>query len=134
MPSFISKMGRWFPSKEKQYIPADPGKNIEEGYIYEGPDRAARAVLAEEGVEFLGTDARLDPEIIMRARQLGMTVDEFLKMHEPPSQATAEVERLKETQVETHKDIKPKKGVSHRIAGLPMEGGFGDAPADAPKV
>lgn len=134
MPSWISRMGIWKPAKEKVYISADPEKGIEEGYIYNGPDRAATAVLAEAKVDHLGIDCRYDPEVIMRARNLNMTVEEFLKLNEPPTPETVAAAKAAETAVQEHKPEKGKKGVSHKIDGLPMEGGFGDAPANAPVV
>ena len=41
MPSYKSEKGIWTPAPERAYVPPDPGKGREEGYIYEGPDRQA---------------------------------------------------------------------------------------------
>ena len=118
MASYISRRGICRPAKERAV-------NIRTGELYEGLDREALAFIKQEtGSEdgYLGMDARLDPENIMRARQLGMTIDEFLKLNEPltPEQQMAEEEM--ENVVVTHRRGRPKKGVTSG------SGGFGDIP------
>ena len=118
MASYISKRGICRPAKEKAV-------NIRTGEVYEGPDREALAFIKQEtGSEdgFIGMDSRLDPENIMRARQLGMTIDEFLKLNDPvtPEQARAEAEN--ENVVVTHIPKPSKPGVRTG------SGGFGDIP------
>jgi len=78
MPSWVSKNGVWEPAQERVVDPNQPkGKEV-----YEGPDRAALDQLKSEGVEHLGTDFMLDPELQTRARQMGYkTVQEYLKVY-----------------------------------------------------
>lgn len=133
MPSFVSKMGIWKPAQERAYIPPDPEKGRTEGYIYEGEDRAAKAMLAEQGVSQLGMNVREDPEVIQRARNLGMTVDEFLHLNEPVSAEAKAHEDAKSTRVNKHEDPVRKPGVKHQGGRAPERpesegGGFGSPP------
>jgi hypothetical protein len=139
MPSWVSDKGIWKPAKEKAYVPPDAGKGREEGYIYEGPDRQSQAYLNSEKVDHLGMDCRTDPEVIYRARQSGMTVEEWLKLNEPPAPETVKAEEAKKKYVQTHKPEKAKPGVNPqggRAPGRPeSEGGsFGDAPTGVAPV
>ena len=118
MPSFISENGVWRPAQEKTVVTKEDGTPE----IYEGPDRAAIAVLKNEGLETLGMDVRKDPENIMRARQLGMSVEEFLKLNEPPTPELIKAEEEKKKVVVDHSEPKKKRGVQH------TSGGFGDIP------
>jgi hypothetical protein len=134
MPTYKSDKGIWTPAKERSVLPADEGKNRPEAQIYEGEDRAARAVLNEEKVDHLGMPVEQDPEVIYRARQMNMTVPEFLKLHEPPTPQAKAVEDKKKTFVQTHPQEKPKPGVKPQGGRSPErpenEGGaFGDPPA-----
>lgn len=117
MPTFISNNGIWTPSKERVY---DPAKDE----IYEGPDRAALEMLKENDVKTLGMDSAKDPENIMRARQLGITVEELLERNVPPSPETLKNAESAASAVVTHADPKRKKGVK------PSKGGFGEIPAN----
>ena len=84
MPSYISKMGVLVPAKEHAVLPHLSGTSNE---VYDGPDRAAEAELAQaHGVDengkpkqgYFGIHYKNDPDMIMRARQLGYkSVDEF---------------------------------------------------------
>ena len=139
MPTFKSDKGIWTPAKERSILPADEAKGRPEAQIYEGEDRAARAVLNEEKVTHLGMPVEQDPEVIMRARQLNMTVPEFLKLHEPPTPQAAAVEEEKKTFVQTHPEPKPKPGVKPQGGRSPArpesEGGdFGDPPSAVPPI
>ena len=119
MPSFVSKNGIWYPAKERAV-------NQETGDLYEGPDREAVKIIKEEtGSEkgTLGIDVTKDPDNIMRARQLGMTVEEFLKLNVPPTEEQKKAEVAKENLVVTHTSPKPKQGVRSG------RGNFGDIPA-----
>src|SRR3990167_2850487 len=87
-PTFVSKDGIWHPAKEKIGLvnrsgktKTIDGKRIKPGdhYIYEGADRAALFVLYQDKVETLGIDFKKDPEFINRVRQLGYTIEEYLK-------------------------------------------------------
>lgn len=105
MGSWVSELGVWKPAKEKAV-------NRDTGELYEGPDRVATEFLKEEGVSHLGMDARKDPENIMRARQLGMSVEEFLQMNVPPTPEALANEEKKKNLVVTHYTKKTKKGVN----------------------
>jgi len=118
MPSFISIGGVWKPAQEKTVVEGQDGSPE----IYEGLDRAAKEVLEKENVSSLGMDVTKDPENIMRARQLGMTVDEFLKLNEPPTPETKAAEEKKKNLVVDHATPKKKRGVRS------TKGGFGDIP------
>lgn len=119
-PSWISKDGVWQPAKEKAY---DAKKNE----IYEGPDRAATEVLAEKEVEFLGMEAKNDPQIMELARQRNQTVEQYMEQNKPlPSQKKAQEEAQNE--VIEHKDKPKKRGVKPRGGGITISGGFGDMP------
>lgn len=139
MPTWVSNAGIWTPAKEKSILPADAEKGRMEAEIYEGPDRQAQLQLAEEKVDHLGMPAREDPEIIFRARQLGMTVDEFLHTHETPSVETVKVETAKKTYVQKHSPQAPKPGVQPQGGRSPERpesesGGFGEAPVSVKPV
>lgn len=88
MPTWISKDGVWHPAKEKVGLTnlsgktkTVDGKKVKPGepYVYEGPDRAALFELYKEKVDTLGTEFISDPEFINRVRQLGFTMEEYLK-------------------------------------------------------
>lgn len=119
MPSYDSTNppGVWRPAKEKTVITGADGSPA----IYEGPDRAATAYLEGKKVTTLGMDVTKDPENIMRARQLGMTVEDFLKLNEPPTPETIKAESGKKNKVVDHSAPKRKPGVQ-------SDGGFGDIP------
>lgn len=89
MSTFISKDGVWYPAKEKVGLinrsgktKIVEGKKVEPGepYIYEGADRAALYKLYQQKVETLGINFKMDPEFIGRVRNLGFTMDEYLRM------------------------------------------------------
>lgn len=89
MPTFISKMGKWFPAKERVALrnysdktiknPSTDekykGEEIEPGqdYIYSGPDRAALFELWKDKVEHYGEDFRQNPEFLQAVRNMGYT-------------------------------------------------------------
>ena len=80
-----------------------------------------------------------DPDVIYRARQLNMTVPEFLKLHEPPTVQAVAVEKKKESFVQTHPEEARKPGVRPQGGRAPerpeSEGGnFGDPPVAAKPV
>jgi len=88
VPTWISKDGEWSPAKEKVALVnrSDKsrtinGKRVQPGdpYIYEGPDRAALYELFKTKQEKLGLNFKTDPEFINRVRQLGFTMDDYLK-------------------------------------------------------
>lgn len=71
MPTFISKMGKWYPAHEKVGLTNKSdnsfeydGKIIQPGepFVYEGEDREAKKMLEEAGQDHLGTDFREDSE------------------------------------------------------------------------
>ncbi len=129
MPRWISKFGKWYPAPEYVVDPRAP-KGQE---IYSGPDRAAKLELPE-GMDHLGEDYHLNPDLITRARTLGYkTVDKYLQEvygfdKEAQEQKLAEVEK----EVNEHKP--PKRGRPPKIEGggvdtagqgEDMYGGFG---------
>ena len=120
MPSYDSTNppGVWKPSKEKTVVIDKDGTPS----IYEGPDRAASEHLEKEGVSTLGMDVTKDPENIMRARQLGLSVEDFLKLNEPPTPETLKAEEEKKDRIVDHAAPKKKRGVKS------TDGGFGDIP------
>lgn len=123
MPTYNSVNGIWSPAKERTF---DKKKDD----MYEGPDRAATDVLAEQGLDHLGMDVTKDPENITRARQLGVSVEEFLMLdkEDSPEQKKAKEEKL--NKVVTHKRGRPrKKAVQPQGGGVTMSGGFGDTPS-----
>ena len=136
-PSWISKNGVWEPAQERVVDPNQPaGKEV-----YEGPDRAALDQLKEEGVEHLGTDFMLDPELQTRARQMGYkTVQEYLKVYGWDKEK-AEAAYLKaKAVVVDHKDgvrtkaaIFPSGGDDESRSGKGRKGGF-ETPSDVPNA
>lgn len=133
MPTFISKEGKWFPAKERVVMPdAEPGKEV-----YEGPDRAAMFDLKAQGVEHYGNDFRLDPDVIMRAKQLGFKdIKEYLAAYGYDKvKADADFEK-KSAVVNTHKNPTPKAASKFAGGGFDMSGqgndtfgGFGPTPS-----
>jgi hypothetical protein len=107
MASFISKNGVWTPANEEAI-------NIKTGEVYKGKDREATKIIEQETGRkdgHIGMNAKEDPENIMRARQLGMSVEEFLNMNIPPTQEQIAAEKEKEEAVVTHRPKPGKKGV-----------------------
>jgi hypothetical protein len=128
MPSFISREGVWEPAKERAVNPNAPAGQE----IYEGPDREAVKMLNESGGS-MGQHYSLDPEMIMRARQLGFKdVDEYLKMYNyNKEKAIAAYEKAKASIV-THADTKKQVpvvvasgGQDTSGQGANRSGGFG---------
>jgi len=136
MPTYNSFKGIWTPAKEETYVDYSRSKfNSNKGrksFMHKGPDRAATERLKEAGEEFFGEDVERNPDNIMRARQLNMTVQEFLKLNEPPTKKQEEVEAAKENLVIDHSDPEPKPGVSPQGGGVTKKGSFageGEMPA-----
>ena len=120
MPRFNSKGGAWSPAQEKAV-------NIRTGEIYQGPDREATQMIEDAGGR-MGMESKNDPENIMRARQLNMSVEEYLKLGAPPEEVIAKNEEEKEATVHEHKPMPRKRGVKTQGGGVTIEGGFGDQP------
>lgn len=117
MPTFISRDGVWEPAKEKVIVNKKVGKDQIEPEIYEGPDRAATDELKTHGVKTFGMHYKQDNQLLMRAKQLGMTLDEYIKANEPTE---AEVQKDKETKdkiVVTHQPQKKKPGLKTASGG-----------------
>lgn len=121
MPSWISVDGVWKPAKERAY----DGKKDE---IYEGPDRGAKEVLEEQGLEHLGMETKHDPQIFELARQRNQTVEEYLEQNKP-LEAQKKLQEEAQSKVIDHKDTPKKRGVKPRGGGVTISGGFGDTPA-----
>lgn len=133
MPTFNSFKGIWKPAREKIYVDKQLSKSAktrrEESFFHDGPDRAADDVLKAAGQDHLGMDVSRDPENIMRARQMNMTTEEFLKLNEPPTPEQLKAEEEKKNRVVDHQAPAPKQGVRPQGGGVTMGGGFGDQPA-----
>src|SRR3972149_3455018 len=138
MPSWISNRGVWEPAQERVVDPNQPkGKEV-----YEGKDRAALEQLQAEGVEHLGTDFNLDPELQTRARQMGFKdVTEYLKTY-GWSKEKAEADYLKKKAIVVdHKDGNRTKPAIFPSGGDSVapgakdgrKGGF-DLPPDVPSA
>ena len=77
-------------------------------------------------------DVTRDPENIMRAKQLGMTIDEFLRLNEPETKATEKAAKENKTKVvnnarKTEKNP-PKQRAVQPSQGGRIKGGFGEVP------
>jgi len=113
MPSFVSKNGKWSAAKEKVAIKDENGEDT----IYEGPDRAAKEFLEQNGGE-VGQDALLDPQNLQAARNMGFnTVDEMFKAMSPTAKEAEAIELAQNTVI-THKDPRPKPGVGDTLGGF----------------
>ena len=121
MPSFISKGGDWKPANEKAV-------NLRTGEVYTGPDREASAAIKENGGR-MGRLATQDPENIMRARQLNMSVEEYLALGTPPKEEQEAAAKKADEAVVDHKQDAPKKRMVRNVSGgVDVHGGFGDPP------
>lgn len=154
MPNWISKGGLMYPAKERVALTNNSdkpiivdGKEIQPGepYIYEGSDRAAEYELAqmygvdEEGKPkqgYIGIDCLKDPEMIMRAKQLGYnTVDEYARaMGYNPELAEKQIKE-KEKVIVKHEQPKKSEGIRKSGGGTDFSGqgedvygGFGNNP------
>ena len=145
MPNYISKGGIFHPATEHAVLPHLSGTPNE---VYDGPDRAALAELAEaHGVDAegkpkaitFGIDFKHDPDLINRARSLGFKdVNEYAKaMGYNDTKAEAkEKEELKAQVVVKHEP--PKRGKLNKKLGGGTDtsgsgndhyGDFGERPA-----
>lgn len=136
MPSFISKDGVWEPAKEKAAIVNAKG----EPEIYSGPDRAAVEYMKEQGATTLGTHFTKDPEVIMRARQMNMTVEEFCNTKYYTDEMRAKDYAAASKEVVTHVNPTPKPATKFASGGRNTagaghyDGGFGDKSEAISKV
>ena len=138
MGTWISKDGIQTPSKEKVAL-TDPKTG--EPFIYEGPDRSATEYLKEQGVPFIGQHFSKDPEIIMRARQLNMSVEEFCQTAYYTEEMRKKDQAEKEKVVNTHQEPTRKQSSKFNSGGKNtagtsghLEGGFGDEAEAMKKV
>jgi len=120
MPSYISKGGEWVPAKEKAV-------NMRTGDVYEGPDREAANEIKNAGGR-MGMKSNEDPENIMRARQLGITVEELLSLNAPPKEQQEKEAAAKENLVVTHQAPPKKQQVRTVSGGTTIRGNFGEPP------
>jgi len=128
MPTWKSTRGVWTPAKEKTYVDYSQSKDPRtlkafkdgkiESHMHEGPDRAATEVLKEKDQEFLGGDIRQDPDLIMRARQMGKTIEEYLHLNDTPTPSQKKAEKEKEEMVVTHQPKPSKPGVRTTAGGF----------------
>ena len=96
MPTYHSKMGVWYPAKERVALKNNSKQVIKnpstdtnlkdeeikpgEDFIYSGPDRAALYEMWKDKTEHLGTDFRQDPEFLQACRNMGYsTYKKYLK-------------------------------------------------------
>ena len=130
MPEYKSFKGIWTPKKEETYVDyalsKDKRNKGRKSEFYSGPDRAAQQQLDEAGQEFFGGDITRDPENIMRARQMNMSIEEFLKLNEPPTEKQAKAEEDKKTAVVDHALPTPKRGVQPQGGGVTIRGKLSD--------
>ena len=130
MPSYVSNKGVWTPAKEETYVDYGSSKlkqnKGKKSYAYSGPDRAAVEQLKEAGLDSLGESAERNSDNIMRARQMNMTIEEFLKLNEPLTPRQVEAEEAKKNLVVDHVAPKPKKGVQPQGGGVTMSGSLSD--------
>ncbi len=128
MPSYVSNDGKWKPAHEKTYVDYAQskikGNRGKKSFFHDGPDRAAAEELKEAGVEEFGQDVRTNADNIMRARQLGMSIDEFLKLNDPPTEAQKKAEEAKKNLVVDHAEPTPKRGVQPTGGGVTQRGKF----------
>jgi hypothetical protein len=75
MPTYNSKDGVWFAATERVALYDKNG----DPHIYDGPCRAATEYLKEVGEETLGMHFSQDPEIIDRAHERRMSIEQFCK-------------------------------------------------------
>lgn len=121
MPNYVSKDGVWEPKDEKVALTDKNG----EPYIYEGKDRGALEYLKEQGVEQLGINFREDPDVIMHARQLNMTVDEFCKTSFYTDKMRKEIYEKNKSEVVLHKPVVRKPASKQRSGGANTAGSGG---------
>ena len=126
MPSYVSNNGVWTPAKEETYVDYSQSKlkanKGKKSFAYSGPDRAAAEQLKEAGVDSLGESAQRNADNIMRARQMGMTIDEFLKLNEPPTKSQLDAEEAKKNLVVDHVAPTPVRGVQPQGGGVTVSG------------
>lgn len=115
MPTWISKDGVQKPALEKVML---TNPKTGEPYLYEGPDRAAIKYLQDNNVTELGIDFRKDPEIINRARQFNMTVDEWCQIHLNPDEKRKADFAQKEKEINFHAPPAKKKATEFRGGGI----------------
>ena len=120
MPSYNSNGGAWVPAKERAV-------NNKTGETYEGPDREAVKEIKEAGGR-MGMKADQDPENIMRARQLGIDVKEYLNLNAPPTEDQEKAQKEKAAKVNEQKPGQKKKMDLNVSGGVDVHGGFGDPP------
>lgn len=135
MPSYDSRDGVWTPKTEKVAL---VDKETGEPFIYEGPDRAATEYLKSQGVESLGVLFYKDPEIIIRARQLNMSVEEFCELHMNTPEKRDAYFKERHSKKQLHRPEPRKQGSKFESGGKDtagsnhMEGKLSDLPANVP--
>ena len=145
MPTYNSKGGVFVPAKEHVVLPHLSGTANE---VYDGPDRAAEAELAEaHGVDaagkpkqgHFGIHYKNDPDMINRARSLGYkNVEEFAQAmgyNETPEQEALAIKEKEKIVVNPNAPIKRNKanaklggGTDTSGQGNDIYGGLGNDP------
>lgn len=134
MPSWNSKDGVWKPATERVALYDKNG----DPHIYEGADRAASEYLKEVGEEHLGMPFYEDPEIIDRAHDRHMTIDQFCKtaINTPEKREKEYQEKAAKKVNHRLPDRKPgtkQQGGGKNTAGTggDLEGGFSESSGNA---
>ena len=135
MARFISPAGKWYPGKER-FIDANAPDGTNP--VYEGPDRDAKRMLDEAGVEYFGQDCRMQEETIIKARNLGCKdSEEYLKRFKNIDIDKAEQEQMHKLATEVFNAnrgevitpkppvVSPSGGDDTSGQGQGRKGGFG---------
>ena len=130
MPSWVSNKGIVTPAQEDIYVDYGQSKfksnKGRKSFHHKGPDRAAEQELKDAGVSHFGDDVTRNPDNIMRARNMNMNIDEYLKLHEPLTPAQVKAEEDKKNLVVDHTDPTPKPGVKPQGGGVTQSGALSD--------
>lgn len=131
MASYNSRDGIWTPSKERVVLYDKNG----DPHIYEGLDRSAVSYMKEQGVDHLGVHFKENPEIIERAHDRKVSVDEYCKTNIHTDEKRNAQADLNEKVIVNHKlpertSIKgkiPTGGTNTAGDQGHLEGGFGSS-------
>lgn len=147
MPRFISKGGKWYPSKEKVALTNFSEKTIKnpstdekykdeeikpgEQYMYSGADRAALYELWKAKVEHFGEDFRQNPEFLQAVRNMGYTnYKKYLKDIGFDEEKMEEDFAKKAEMVSSHDLPKKVKALDILAGGRDFSGGGQDMKGD----
>ena|SRR3990167_10243497 len=80
-------------------------------------DESAREFLKEKGIDHLGIDIRLDPEVHARAARMGKTVDQYLELFSNSNKASQVVNSVAKKRGRPLKYI-PKSDIPYEGANV----------------